>query len=87
MSAIAASSLKETKSPEPEGSLQSEPERLELAADQVIASCGGDMRSAIRVLILANDYLEYEIEQILARVSKGFLRGHGRKPKEGTSGG
>ena len=59
--------------------------RLELAADQAIASCGGDMRSAIRALILANDYLEYEIEQILASVSKGYIRGHLRKPREESS--
>jgi len=33
----------------------SESDRLDLAADQAIAACGGDMRSAIRALILADD--------------------------------
>jgi hypothetical protein len=30
---------------------------LEAAVDQAIAACGGDMRSTIRALIVANDYL------------------------------
>jgi hypothetical protein len=51
--------------------------RLDAAADEAIAACGGDMRSAIRALILANDFLEYELQ---TKVSMGFLRGvkHGR---------
>jgi hypothetical protein len=56
---------------------QSESERLDVAADQAIAACGGDMRSTIRALILANEFLEYELE---TKVSQGYLRGvkHGR---------
>ena len=56
---------------------QSESERLDIAADQAIAACGGDFRSTIRSLILANEYLEYELE---AKVSQGYIRGvkHGR---------
>lgn len=38
------------------------PARVEAAADEAIAACGGDMRSAIRALILANEFLEYELE-------------------------
>jgi hypothetical protein len=30
---------------------------LEAAVDQAIAACGGDMRSTIRALIVANEYL------------------------------
>jgi hypothetical protein len=56
---------------------QSESERLDVAADQAIAACGGDMRSTIRALILANEFLEYELE---TKVSQGYVRGvkHGR---------
>ena len=52
-----------------------ESERLDVAADQAIAACGGDLRSTIRALILANEFLEYELE-----VSQGYVRGvkHGR---------
>jgi hypothetical protein len=32
----------------------------EAAVDQAIAACSGDMRSTIRALIVANDYLETE---------------------------
>jgi hypothetical protein len=52
-----------------------ESDRLEAAADQAIAACGGDQRSAIRALILANEYLEYELCQMFAAVSKGYARG------------
>lgn len=30
--------------------------QLEAATDQAIAACGGDLRSTIRALILANDF-------------------------------
>jgi hypothetical protein len=56
---------------------QSESERLDAAADQAIAACGGDLRSTIRALILANEFLEYELQ---TNVSQGYTRGvrHGR---------
>jgi len=31
-----------------------------VAADETIAACGGEMQAAIRALMLANEYLEYE---------------------------
>jgi hypothetical protein len=34
---------------------------LETAVDQAIVACGGDMRSTIRALIVANKYLESEV--------------------------
>ena len=34
---------------------------LEPAVDQAIAACGGDMRSTIRALLVANEYLETEV--------------------------
>jgi hypothetical protein len=62
---------------QPEENPQSESERLDAAADEAIAACDGDMRSAIRALILANEYLEYELQ---TKVSQGYMRGvkHGR---------
>lgn len=59
------------------GDSVTESERLDVAADQVIAACGGDMRSTIRALILANEFLEYELQ---TKVSQGYMRGvqHGR---------
>ena len=57
----------------------SELDRLDLAADQAIAACGGDMRSAVRALILANEYLEFEISELFVAVSKGYARGRQRR--------
>jgi hypothetical protein len=46
-------------------------ERLDLAADQAIAACGGDMHSTIRALILANEFLEYELCEMFKAVTNG----------------
>jgi hypothetical protein len=59
----------------PEPNPQTELERLDAATNQAIAACGGDMRSAIRALILANEYLEYEVCELMKAVSRGYPRG------------
>jgi hypothetical protein len=48
---------------------------LEAAVDQAIAACGGDMRSTIRALIVANDYLESEVSELRKAVSHAYVRG------------
>jgi hypothetical protein len=48
---------------------------LEAAVDQAIAACGGDMRSTIRALIVANDYLENEVGELMKAVSHAYVRG------------
>ena len=48
---------------------------LEAAVDQAIEACGGDMRSTIRSLILANEYLETEVGELMKAVSRAFVRG------------
>jgi hypothetical protein len=48
---------------------------LEAAVDEAIAACGGDMRSAIRALIIANNYLESEVTELMKAVSHAYLRG------------
>jgi hypothetical protein len=47
----------------------------EAAVDQAIAACDGDMRSAIRALIVANNYLESEIAELMKAVSQAYARG------------
>jgi hypothetical protein len=56
---------------------QPDAEQLDAAANQAIAACGGDAREAVKALIVANEFLEREME---ASVSRGYLRGvkHGR---------
>ena len=48
---------------------------LEAAVDEAIAACGGDMRSAVRALIVANDYLETEVGELMKAVSHAYARG------------
>ncbi len=50
----------------------------ETAIDQAIAACDGDMRSAIRALIVANDFLESEVTELMKAVSHAFKRGRFR---------
>lgn len=58
---------------------ETESERLDIAADQAISACGGDLRSAVRALILANEYLESELSHLCKAVSKGYSRGRTQK--------
>jgi hypothetical protein len=48
---------------------------LEAAVDEAIDACGGDLRATIRALILANDYLETEVTELMKAVSHAFVRG------------
>jgi hypothetical protein len=48
---------------------------LETAVDQAIATCGGDMRSTIRALIVANEFLETEVSELMKAVSHAYVRG------------
>jgi hypothetical protein len=44
----------------------SEISRYEQACDQAIAMCDGNLRSTIKALIMANEYLEMELEELQA---------------------
>ncbi|MGH6641306.1 MAG: hypothetical protein ACRED3_01280 [Bradyrhizobium sp.] len=50
-------------------------EELETAVDQAISACGGDLRATIRALIVANEYLESEIGELMKAVSRAYARG------------
>jgi hypothetical protein len=52
-----------------------EDDDLEAAVDQAIAACGGDLRASIRALIVANDYLETEVAELMKAVSHAYARG------------
>lgn len=54
---------------------QAEVDRLEGAADQAIAACGGNVRDALKALIVANEYLELEVCELMQAVSHAFVRG------------
>ena len=45
--------------------------RYEQACDQAIAMCDGNLRSTIKALIMANEYLEAELTELQAMVASG----------------
>jgi hypothetical protein len=50
-------------------------DRYEQACNQAIAMCDGNLRSTIKALIMANEYLETELEQLQASVSDNHALG------------
>ena len=51
---------------------------LEAAVDEAIAACGGDPRTAVRALIVANNFLESEMAELKKAVSHAYTRGRFR---------
>jgi hypothetical protein len=56
--------------------------RYEQACDQAIAMCDGNLRSTIKALIMANEYLEAELHELQAAISSGCIP---RNPSEASS--
>ncbi|MET4717164.1 hypothetical protein ABIF64_000675 [Bradyrhizobium japonicum] len=48
---------------------------LELTADHAIEACGGDARETVKALLVANDFLERQLDELRAKVSTGYARG------------
>ena len=48
---------------------------LEAAVEQAISACSGDMLATIRALIVANEYLETEVSELMKAVSHAYARG------------
>jgi hypothetical protein len=49
----------------------------EAAIDDIVASCDGDIRGALRALLLVNEHLETELRQLYAAVDRGASAGRG----------
>ena len=43
------------------------------ACDQAIAMCDGNLRSTIKALIMANEYLEAELQELQAAITAGCV--------------
>ena len=54
---------------------QADADRLEAAADEAIATCGGDVRAALKAVIVANEFLESEVRELRQAVSQAYVRG------------
>ena len=48
---------------------------MELATDEAIAACGGNARDAVKALLVANEYLELEVCELMQAVSHAYARG------------
>jgi len=48
---------------------------LDAAVHQAIAACDGDLRATIRALIVANNFLESEVGELMKAVSHAYVRG------------
>ncbi|MCP3396806.1 MULTISPECIES: hypothetical protein [unclassified Bradyrhizobium] len=57
----------------------------EQACDQAIAMCDGNLRSTIKALIMANEYLEAELEELQAAISAGCIPEASRSKIRSTS--
>ena len=45
----------------------------EQACDQAIAMCDGNLRSTIKALIMANEFLETELQELQASIAVGCI--------------
>ena len=55
---------------------EDEPYAVEIAVNQAIAACDGDLRATIRAFIIANNLIEHELEHVIDFwCSSGFARG------------
>jgi hypothetical protein len=49
----------------------------EAAIDEIVAKCNGDIRGALKALLLVNERLEAEVQHLQAAVAHGGMSGHG----------
>jgi hypothetical protein len=58
--------------------------QLETEIEEAISLCGGDVRAALRVTLIANEYLQGEVDRLTGAVSVGFARGRVRRRANGA---
>jgi len=69
-------------SADPQRYLNPSPTAADAIEDEVqeaLAICGGDAIAALRITLIANAFLEAEVDRLSAAVSSGFARGKVRK--------
>ena len=57
----------------------------EKACDQAIAMCDGNLRSTIKALIMANEYLETELTELQVAISSGCAPLHARRSESNAA--
>ena len=63
--------MPQSAAPNPQG----EADRLEATTDEAIAACGGDVRAALKAMIVANEFLESEVSELMKAISHAYVRG------------
>ena len=58
--------------------------QLENEVQEAIDLCAGDARAALRATLIANAFLQSEVDRLAAIVSTGFARGRVRRRSGGT---
>ena len=51
------------------------PDPLEVAVDQAIAICDGDVRAALQAALVYNEFLERKLDMMRGMISSGYSRG------------
>jgi hypothetical protein len=59
--------------------------QAEIEVQEAIDLCGGDARAALRAMLIANIFLQSEVDRLTAAVSTGFARGRGRRRPDSTA--
>jgi len=49
----------------------------EATIDQIVATCNGDIRGALKALLMVNEQLEAELQQLYAAVAHRGVAGRG----------
>jgi hypothetical protein len=65
--------------PKPETTELDPAAQWEIEVHEAIDLCGGDARAALRATLIANAFLQGEVERLIATVSTGFARGQVRR--------
>jgi hypothetical protein len=59
--------------------------RYEQACDQAIAMCDGNLRSTVKALIMANEYLESELQELRVAVAADRSPARSLRAKGGSA--
>ena len=60
--------------------LDEQAQALDDSVRQALEICNGDAMSALRAVLIANEFLQEENERLRGQISTGFARGRDRKP-------
>ena len=55
---------------------------IDLEVQEALAICGGDPMQALRITLIANAFLEAQIDELKAEVSSGYSRGRAKRKRQ-----